>query len=215
MNLRMPGQYYDAESGNFYNWNRYYKPSIGRYLSPDPIGQDGGINLFDYVDQNPVMASDPSGEFAQVLGGAVIAAPIGIVACYYTPGCRQAMAQTGQDIAQSYCGVPGRVFGGMTQIFCSKPSNPDNEKDNVIPFPKVKRPICTSGNQEDPEDLEGRDNRCEENLERDLATCRGMGRRDGKSAYKICEQQAYLRYSNCLSGRDKDIDAPIPPMGTR
>ena len=61
MNLRMPGQYYDAESGNFYNWNRYYKPSIGRYLSPDPIGQDGGINLFAYVDQNPVMASDPMG----------------------------------------------------------------------------------------------------------------------------------------------------------
>jgi hypothetical protein len=54
---------------------------------------------------------------------------------------------------------------------------------------------------------------CEENLKRDLATCEALGKRNGKKAYKICEGQAMLRYSNCLAGRDKG--APLPPWGER
>jgi RHS repeat-associated protein len=64
---------------------------------------------------------------------------------------------------------------------------------------------------------EERAKRCDENLERDLETCRAMGNRDGKSAYAICKEQAYLRYGNCLAGRDgpRGINAPLPPWGTR
>ena len=61
VNIRMPGQYVDAESGLFYNWNRYYNPAIGRYISSDPIGIDGGLNTFGYVGQNPVNLIDPEG----------------------------------------------------------------------------------------------------------------------------------------------------------
>ncbi len=61
VNLRMPGQYYDSESGLFYNWNRYYNPAIGRYISSDPIGLDGGLNTFNYADVSPVMFTDPEG----------------------------------------------------------------------------------------------------------------------------------------------------------
>jgi RHS repeat-associated protein len=80
VNLRMPGQYYDAESGLFYNWNRYYNPAIGRYISSDPIGLAGGLNTFGYVGQNPVMNIDPTGEQAQVLvwGGCALILGVGI-----------------------------------------------------------------------------------------------------------------------------------------
>lgn len=69
VNLRMPGQYFDAESGIFYNWNRYYNPEIGRYISSDPIGLAGGINTFLYAGANPVMAMDPEGLTAACMPG--------------------------------------------------------------------------------------------------------------------------------------------------
>ena len=75
VNLRMAGQYHDAETGLFYNWNRYYNPQIGRYVSSDPIGLEGGINTFNYVEQNPLLYTDPTGEVVPVItGGAFLAA---------------------------------------------------------------------------------------------------------------------------------------------
>jgi RHS repeat-associated protein len=61
-NLRFPGQYYDQETGLHYNWNRYYDPKTGRYLTPDLIGLEGGINLWPYAQNSPVTFGDPFGE---------------------------------------------------------------------------------------------------------------------------------------------------------
>ena len=61
LNLRLPGQYLDAETGLHYNDRRYYDPELGRYLTPDPIGLQGGANSYAYVDGNPLKYVDPSG----------------------------------------------------------------------------------------------------------------------------------------------------------
>jgi RHS repeat-associated protein len=40
---------------------RYYDPEVGRFISPDPIGFAGGLNLYNYCYGDPVNYSDPSG----------------------------------------------------------------------------------------------------------------------------------------------------------
>ncbi len=70
--IRLPGQYYDAETDLFENWNRFYDPSIGRYLSPDPIvlssmtvalraGRGRGTSAYAYAANNPIVYADPTG----------------------------------------------------------------------------------------------------------------------------------------------------------
>jgi RHS repeat-associated protein len=61
LNLRFPGQYYDAESGLNYNYFRDYDPGTGRYVESDPIGIDGGVNPFSYVINSPLQFLDPVG----------------------------------------------------------------------------------------------------------------------------------------------------------
>ncbi len=60
-NLRFPGQYFDAETGLNYNYYRDYNPVIGRYIEVDPIGLEGGGNLFLYSEGNPINLFDPFG----------------------------------------------------------------------------------------------------------------------------------------------------------
>ena len=71
-NLRFPGQYYDRESGLYYNYFRDYDPSTGRYVESDPIGLAAGTNLYAYVGGDPVNRIDPHGkELAPILGAAI------------------------------------------------------------------------------------------------------------------------------------------------
>jgi RHS repeat-associated protein len=58
---RFPGQVIDKESNTYYNYFRDYSPEIGRYVESDPIGIGGGLNLYGYVEGNPISIVDPLG----------------------------------------------------------------------------------------------------------------------------------------------------------
>ena len=60
--LRFPGQQFDFETGSHYNYSRDYESATGRYLQSDPIGLVGGVNLYNYVELNPLGFADEFGE---------------------------------------------------------------------------------------------------------------------------------------------------------
>ena len=51
----------DDKNGLLYMRARYYDPDVGRFITKDPIGFGGGVNLYGYVGGNPINFIDPSG----------------------------------------------------------------------------------------------------------------------------------------------------------
>ena len=58
MSLLYGTKYLDMETGLIYYGYRYYDPRQGRFINRDPIGEEGGINLYGFVDNSPVNAID-------------------------------------------------------------------------------------------------------------------------------------------------------------
>jgi uncharacterized protein RhaS with RHS repeats len=52
----------------YYYKARIYSSRLGRFLQTDPIGYEGGVNLYAYADSDPVNATDPTGAVVQVHG---------------------------------------------------------------------------------------------------------------------------------------------------
>ncbi len=59
--FRFSTKYYDAESGLYYCGYRYYSPELGRWLTRDPIEEDGGDNLYAFCGNNGVATFDALG----------------------------------------------------------------------------------------------------------------------------------------------------------
>ena len=53
------GYYTDVESGILFLTHRYLDPATGRFLTRDPIGVEGGVNLYQYVGNRVVVRADP------------------------------------------------------------------------------------------------------------------------------------------------------------
>ena len=58
--LRFQGQYFDTELGLHYNRYRYYESKSGRFINKDPIGIEGGLNVYSYCPA-PTQWVDPLG----------------------------------------------------------------------------------------------------------------------------------------------------------
>ncbi len=64
--FRYAGMLHHAPTGFYLTHYRFYDPQTGRWLNRDPIGENGGINLYGYVGGNPMGFVDPMGLSAQI-----------------------------------------------------------------------------------------------------------------------------------------------------
>jgi len=60
--FRYTGREFDTETGLYFYRARYFDPATGRFLSEDPIGFRGGLNLYQYVKNQPTRYVDPTGK---------------------------------------------------------------------------------------------------------------------------------------------------------
>lgn len=189
INLRFPGQYYDSETGFHYNYFRYYDPSTGRYITSDPVGLDGGLNTYTYVESNPLYRIDPLGLAAT----APIPAPVTIPGFQLpTPNPWWMLiwprpAGEGSDTVPQQSSIWDELNGKV----------PDSAADDVS-----DKPNCPPSGDNDDGD------RCYKNYINELSTCRAIGRFRGLAKAEACYASATERLAACRAGR------PIPPLNT-
>jgi RHS repeat-associated protein len=82
--LRLPGQYFDPETGNNHNGFRDYSGTLTRYVQSDPIGLGGGMNTYQYVKGNPFKYTDRLG--LDPGSGSPTACQEGSIMCNSGPG---------------------------------------------------------------------------------------------------------------------------------
>ena len=120
--LRFGGQYHDKETGFYQNWNRYYSPRDGRYISSDRIGLAGGMNTFGYAYQSPIVYSDPTGEIVHFIAGAYIRCAAGcMVGAGLGYAAEQLLSGCGTSNLPGWGTLAGAAAGCLTS--CLNPFN--------------------------------------------------------------------------------------------
>ena len=122
--FRYRGYYFDGESGLYYLNSRYYDPIIGRFISPDSLdyldpSAVGGLNLYAYCGNNPIMYVDPEGH-SFLLACLIIFAVIGLVLGgtilgirAYQEGLRDWDLALNIGLGALFGGLVGAIFGAF------------------------------------------------------------------------------------------------------
>ena len=132
----------DEGGGLFYMKNRFYDATSGRFLQRDPIGFEGGINLYAYVNANPINFSDPSGlvggspsnpdYFAkdrekrmatEIVWNHVNGSGLIDAVFHWSEGKK---AEAAYDVIEEMAGLPGDLYGDW-KIINKNSSNPMKE----------------------------------------------------------------------------------------
>jgi RHS repeat-associated protein len=105
----MPGSSVNADlvpqwRGRYLDWTgfysmgaRYYEPKSGRFLSPDPLGHDASLSLYDYCNGDPVNGLDPDGRCVENVSYSL----------------EKARSESDFDIQfRIYCGIPISILSG-------------------------------------------------------------------------------------------------------
>jgi RHS repeat-associated protein len=135
--------FYLPEAELYFTRYRAYDPSTGRWLSRDPIEEDGGINLYGYVGGNPVNLIDPLGLVLQV--------PIAL--CLADPICDAAVAAAAREGVKMCLKYGSAAVAGIWAAYNS--SNSKDQECESCPSDNNQNDDYT-GHGEDPEGLTGK-----------------------------------------------------------
>ncbi|WP_423855798.1 RHS repeat domain-containing protein [Acidithiobacillus sulfuriphilus] len=87
---RYAGLFFHEQSGLYLAVFRAYDPSGGRWISRDPIGEEGGVNLYGYSKNDPTNAIDPLGNVSQIVKSVGLSLTFDILAgmlLFFCPEC--------------------------------------------------------------------------------------------------------------------------------
>jgi RHS repeat-associated protein len=150
---------YHAPSGLYLAKYRVYDPHTGRWLSRDPIEEDGGINLYAYVGGNPLGYIDSTGE-AAVATGLGLGAALGLSACIVTPGCKKALDDFARGCIKAITTIGDWII--FNEEACEgggkcEETNSNGDKDPSTPTGRKGSPIDVAPGTNDPTTIDGRD----------------------------------------------------------
>jgi RHS repeat-associated protein len=128
-------------SGLYYYRARMYSPTLARFLQTDPVGYDAGLNLYAYVNNDPLNRADPSGKYwassaAQTTFQALVPQYGISTGAAFASAAATLAGQSGAAVAAQ---VPFQVAAKSPPLFCQN-------VECGAPSGGVVYPLCPSCN---------------------------------------------------------------------
>lgn len=152
-NWRLPGMYYDAESGLYYNGQRYYDPEVGQYTSPERMNIQEIVSnysvqntasllySYQYANSNPIVYLDPQGKAAIQVFATVVGATTGAVNAWGNGGnvteilggaAIGAFSGLGTSLGIGNPALVGSIVGGISSAIGQKIAGKRIDLDDVF-----------------------------------------------------------------------------------